>query len=632
MTYSNPLEQLQSDWWSEYSQNPDNDYYKINAQQLAKTPILLDCIEAPEGYKFVQLDYCFTEGTELLTKRGWLEFSKLDSEDLVWQVEPYSLIGSWVRPKRVIHKHYSGPIYTFGNRRGKLEVTYGHSMVWAGPQTHQREDKKRLRKFQRAENGVPSTATTMLTASNSNTRSYYSEQEIWMACMLAADGSRTPSGSYTIEVSKPHKVAQIEKLLGRAGTVRPARQNQTRDSHSWYGIKFESKLLCPETKALKLNTLGSNQVNVFVAALSFWDSSKTGYKTERFNFCSTNEVEIDSIQAYLVTSGYEARKTSGNSKSLKHKKPFYLSIRKSAGIRLRRNKDEQISDYTGMVGCVTVDHGFIQVRRDGQTFISGNCALEPTVLAEFSRDKCYHEIYASGKPHEVYLYVVCKLLDPNGKINAVYNLDNPTEESVAKTKKMFKTERTMGKIFQLMSTYKAGAPKIHRQLVLSGVDITREEVIEIRKKYWGPDLFAGIVDYEDNLLAEVDQRDGWFFNGMGRPFAVTDKKRKDVVNTHTQSTGHDLTDLMILETEKNVVANQLDCIPIIPDYHDETIWMAPIDDAESAANAMSDAIDAVNSMVNFSIPLKGEPEITDNFTQFKMPDPVGWYAEKLNDK
>lgn len=286
---------------------------------------------------------------------------------------------------------------------------------------------------------------------------------------------------------------------------------------------------------------------------------------------------------------------------------------------------QQLAKTGVLLDCLEAPDGYKFVQLDYH-------ALEPTVLAEFSRDPCYHEIYASGKPHEVYLYVVCKLLDPDGKISKTYNIDNPTTESVAEAKKLFKTERTMGKVFQLMSTYKAGAPKIHRQLVLSGVDITREEVVEVRKKYWGPDLFAGIVDYEESLLAEVDQRDGWFFNGMGRPFAVTEKKRKDVVNTHTQSTGHDLTDLMILETEKNFRANNINAVPVIPDYHDETIWMVPSAEAEDAANCMSAAIDAVNEMVKFSIPLKGGPEVTDNFTQFKGPDPVDWYQTKLGDE
>jgi hypothetical protein len=43
---------------------------------------------------------------------------------------------------------------------------------------------------------------------------------------------------------------------------------------------------------------------------------------------------------------------------------------------------------------------------------------------------------------------------------------------------------------------------------------------------------------------------------------------------------------------------------------------------------MISAVDKVNKAINFGIPLKGDPEITKDFTKFKQPDPVDWYIEK----
>ena len=629
MNYNSPREQLESAEWNEHQADSANHYYSINAQQLAKTPVFLDTLKAPDGFSFVQLDYCLVDGTEVLTTQGWKLFQDLTEKDVVWQVDPNTLEGSWTSPQRIISRQYKGTVYTYGNVRGELTTTYGHTMLWAGQQTHARKDKARLRKINKSEEGIPRTATTMLTSSAATTVSNFSTEEIWTACMIAADGSKTPYGKYTIEVSKRRKRDKIQELLGRAGIVRPPRQNQTVDSESWYGIEFHSDLL-GENKNLELTLLGANQADVFADALSFWDSYKPGNSTGRFNFSSTSESEIDEIQTYLVTSGYEARKLSRPTKQPQHTDAWELSIRKSAGIRLRPNFDESVSDYNGLVGCVTVDTGFIQVRYKGQTFITGNCALEPTVLAEFSQDKCYQEIYASGKPHDIYFYVTCKLLDSDGKINAVYNIDNPTKESAAAAKKQFKPERTIGKVFHLMSTYKAGAPTIHRKLTLEGVDLTRQQVKEIRDRYWGPELFGGILDYEEGILAEVDQRDGWFFNGLGRPFAVIDRKRKDVLNTMIQSSGHDITDLFIREAEKLFRERKIDTKPVIPDYHDETMWMVADAQRDAAAKCLSDAVEVVNDLLQFKIRLKGEPEITKTFTEFKGPDPVSWYAEKVD--
>lgn len=268
---------------------------------------------------------------------------------------------------------------------------------------------------------------------------------------------------------------------------------------------------------------------------------------------------------------------------------------------------------------------------EGMSFVQLDyTALEPNVLAEFSKCPTYREIYSSGKPHDVYFYVSCKLLDKDGSMAAVYQPDNPTKETVAAAKKQFKPQRSVGKVFQLMSTYKAGAAAIFRKLILLGVDTTKQEVEENRKTYWGPDLFEAVLDYEEDLLAEVDQRDGWMLNGLGRPFVVTDRKRKDVVNTHTQSTGHDCTDLLILEAEKMFNEFKVPAVPVVPDYHDETIWMVPNDHAKRAGEYLAAAVTGVNHKINFSIPLKGDPEITKDFTSFKQPDPIEWYTEKCN--
>ena len=255
-------------------------------------------------------------------------------------------------------------------------------------------------------------------------------------------------------------------------------------------------------------------------------------------------------------------------------------------------------------------------------------SLEPYVLAEFSGCPTYKEVYASGKPHDVYFYVTCKLLDEDGTISAVYQPDNPTPESVREAKKLFKPQRNVGKVFQLMSTYKAGAAAIHRKLGLQGFDYTKEQVQEIRKEYWGPKLFGAILDYEEDLLAEVDQNDGYFVNGMGRPLVVTDKKRKDVVNTQCQSTGHDNLDLMVLYTEQLARERNIPATPVLPDFHDETVWEVPDEYTEQFGQVLKDAVAKVNGVIQYNTPLTGEPESTKNFTDFKGPDPVAWYDEK----
>lgn len=283
---------------------------------------------------------------------------------------------------------------------------------------------------------------------------------------------------------------------------------------------------------------------------------------------------------------------------------------------------QQLAKNPILLDCLEAPDGYCFVQLD-------YASLEDMVMAELSGCPVYREMYASGKPHDGYLFNSIKLLDDDGSINAVYNIDNPTPESVKAAKKQFKKERTIGKLFKLMSVYKAGAAKIRRSLMLAGVRITMEEARELRRKFW-EDIYSAVLDYEECLKAEREQRDGWIVNAMGRPFAITDKKEKDLLNTMCQSTGHDCTDLLILYVEQLAHERGIPAVPVVPDYHDETIWMTETEYAEQLANIMSDAVAQVNDTIKFEVRLKGDPEITNNFTAFKQPDPVSWYTEKCN--
>ena len=282
---------------------------------------------------------------------------------------------------------------------------------------------------------------------------------------------------------------------------------------------------------------------------------------------------------------------------------------------------QQLAKSPIIMDCLVAPEGYSFVQLD-------YTSLEPYVLAEFSGCPTYKEVYASGRIHDVYFFVTCKLLDDDGKISAVYNLEDPTPESVKAAKKQFKPERNVGKVFQLMSTYKAGAAAIQRKLTLFGFDYTKKQVEEIRERYWGPELFGAVIDYENDLLTQVDQNNGYFFNGFNRPLVVTDRKRKDVVNSFCQSTGHDCLDFMVLQLERIINEHGISATPIVEDFHDETIWMCPTEQAEMLADAMRQAVDKTNGIIKYGTPLVGEPEITKTFTEFKGPDPIGWYEDE----
>lgn len=264
----------------------------------------------------------------------------------------------------------------------------------------------------------------------------------------------------------------------------------------------------------------------------------------------------------------------------------------------------------------------IMVAGEGFFVQSDISSLEPTVIAELSGDKTYKEIYASGKPHDPYLYTAIKIMPwAAEKVNAVYNIDNPTKESVAAAKKECKMERRMAKPVMLSGQFRAGPRRQWRMLRLEGHDLDLDTVKEMNQNFWGPDMFEGVIKWEEELLAEVDFNGRWLTNGFGRPFVVLQHKRKDVINIQSQSAGHMILDMWNYHLSKLVETQGLDVKPVVEDWHDERIWWAPTEEvAQQLKEAMEESTRLLNLEVGGEIPLRAEVIIAKCFSDFKEPD------------
>lgn len=285
---------------------------------------------------------------------------------------------------------------------------------------------------------------------------------------------------------------------------------------------------------------------------------------------------------------------------------------------------QQVSKTPILMDCL--------VARPGHSFVELDVtSLEPCVIAELSGSKTYKELFASGKPHDVYLFVAIRLLEMGAEIDAVYNIKNPTKESVGAAKKKFKHYRNMVKPIHLMSAYRAGARKVRRSLLLSDIDVTLEQTQQMLKDYWGPILFGDVLQWEKSLLREREDRGGYILNGLGRPFAIAEKKLKDIMNTNSQGTGHDLLDLWLSFVWKDIESRGIweRVWPAVDDFHDETVLESEDGVKEIVAECLLSGLKKLNEWLKPNIPLQGAVEITKDFTGFKSPDPVGWYEEKL---
>lgn len=595
-----------------------------NIMQLPKTKRMMKIFEAHPGHVWVDLDFCLHPDTDLLTLRGWVNVLNLKPDDRVWQVNKNTLKGSWVRPSRVIRRKYTGYMYKIQSVRGTLQVTENHTMLYTGQQTHKtRPDKAKLRWVNKIQEGIPSTGAHIFNSSYS--REFYApvqDKEIWMACMLQADGhkgKKTKGTGFTLEIGLPRKRKKAKELLGRSGTV------CTRNAHKggrtlerWSGIHIDSRILDIHTKRFNLSSFPTSQAEVFVEALSFWDGS-TG-KSGEITWMCKDEYNIDEVQGYLVRSGYEARKGVVVASEKVGGGTYYkLSIRKAKGIRLRESNISKYP-YKGLVGCVTVPEGFILVRSEGQVFVTGNCSVEPVVTAEFSGDKNMRFLYEdASRVNDLYLFIGAQIPGEIGDVirSTGYDPYNSSSEALSKAKKEAKKERSICKTVCLAANYGAGPFKINKTLEEGDIYLPFEQVEAVHSTYW--EVFSDVKKFGYHLRNKW-MKDGYIVNGFGRPLSVPEEMSKDVLNRFVQSTAHDI----LLKYARILCgllqSRRLNWYPALLDLHDAVTIEVREDQADKAVDCFNEALYILNSELQGELPIRGEAVVGKTMADIKEPE------------
>lgn len=585
---------------------------------------------------------CFPPSVEILTRRGWVGATAVLPTDEVWAVDKDSRQGHWEVPTTIINKEYDGELVTFLSRYGSIPVTADHRMLYVGCDKHSATSEQSRREVRLAGEPLTRKKVDMFCSSLSATPSPHSEREIAIACLLQADGTKRKDRRdvYAIGVRKEAKRLEIDRLLGQKGRMlkMPCGQWQWH----WSYVKFKSDLLVD--KQFSLASLGTEWADHFVACLSKWDSYDRKTKGGAIEYSSTVEKNVDEVQAYLTRAGYRVTKNT-HIRAEGGGVVYALAIRKKSTTCFGNGKET--SHYTGRVGCVTVSTGFIQVRSNGNVIVTGNCqqwpksegflscfvprkgnkfvdfdisAVEPTVQAEFSKDKALMELYANPNKnvvHDIYLYLSLTMhpsAEFRKELAAAYV---PSKEVLEELKKKYKKERTMMKAPILSLGYNVGAKKMKRGLGIRGFNITIEEAQYIKESYWR--TFSGLAAFADKLKQERRARGGWIMNGMGHPIAVPDDYEKDILNRFTQNTGHCI--LMKLNTivRKRCLEEGLtDRIrPIVQDFHDERIMEVPDELVEKYVAICNEAVVVLNKQLGGLIPIKISPDVGETIWKFK---------------
>lgn len=588
---------------------------------------------APKGYKIVNADFCLHPKTELLTKRGWIPVLDINQDDLVWQVDKESLKGTWVVPKRIVKREYNGPMYRYGNRRGQFDVTENHTMLFVGQRHKYRKDKEKLRYVQLSQEGIQDTTKNLLLASSTSDtlKTNYSKEDLWKICAIQADGSiqyKTRKDCYRIQVSIPGNREKLRELFGPGQVANSIRKGHTLPTETWNTIYYSHPLL--DGKDLNIELLGDNQVDEFVEALSFFDGSID--KHGAITWGTTNKALADRVQAYLVRNGYEARHNVLEVKNANHNTFYSLRISKKARVRLR-SCDVFQYDYSGMVGCVTVESGFILIRSEGQTFVTGNCSLEPRIFSWVSNDDGLKKVYHNGL--DLYSQVAIDTFGLDGvsaneadenylkkvhpeirnQIKAIA-LAIPYGSSPARIAEMLKIDYKEAK--EIIDNYLGTYPELKEYMRRQEQDVIRNGIVytdfgRIRHLYEAKDLYEqyGTMLYnKKRMILELGDKEGTEVYYRFRTLLNNAK------NFPIQATAAHVCNAAMIKLSDSIKKARVDA-KLVLTIHDEITCIAAEKDAQKTLELLKDAMQNNEITNKIDIPILADPVIADNFAEAK---------------
>jgi hypothetical protein len=281
---------------------------------------------------------------------------------------------------------------------------------------------------------------------------------------------------------------------------------------------------------------------------------------------------------------------------------------------------QQLSKTPGFLSNFKARPGFKLVQSDLS-------AIEPTLIAEFSRDATMWALYGpTAKSNDIYLYNGSHIELFRDKIRQYFDPDNPTPETIAEAKKYCKFERSINKCITLACGYGASVKRVRSILLQQGFPVTHQEAQIIHRDYWK--LYSGIKEFQKELELMWMRTGGWFPNVSGRPICVAKDYLHDSTNRWAQSSGHDCLQKYLYHTDRLRRERGVEMYPWIPDFHDEFLYEVPIEFVDDAAKVMHDALAITNEELGMEIKIKADVDVVDNLAQIKCEDYDEWLKQK----
>lgn len=334
---------------------------------------------------------CYSADTEVLTKRGWINWSEAKDNDLFMSKNLKTGVIDFQKASRIVDVAYTGDLIRFKNQHIDLLVTPNHKMVVThrinGQGEYTNEYLKDADQMEGRAYRIPKAGGLWV-----GEETQWSYAELGLLGFFIGDGnSPGVAGTPSFNIRKAREIAYITAMVDQ---IEGASLNvMASGARSITGLSREYRELlssCYDSNKRKvvpsvlLGATVGELTAIFDGMLNA-DGSIEGVKRTYF---TTSEPLRDQFQEICLKIGLASDysisdNTQGKYAGEDSKPVFVISVfaGRNSNPRLGWTKalrEEQITrvEYDGRVYCATVPNGTLYVRRSGKTAWSGNSPFE----------------------------------------------------------------------------------------------------------------------------------------------------------------------------------------------------------------------------------------------------------------
>ena len=327
--------------------------------------------------------HCLTPDHEVLTENGWKSISEVKIDDKVITYNTSTKLLEYNKVENTHKKYINEKIYHLYNKHYDTLVT-GEHRVYCEKEKIKNGIKTYEPIFYNPEKNIESYVRYVISGNKNNAGLDISDNMIRLIIWIVADGyMEIKNGSFDsirFHLSKERKIKELLNLLNDMGIEYTSHIQKDKKR---YKIRISKKVfyniglnnyLDPFDKKLpkQFRKLNNYQTQIVYDTYAITDGHKYNNTVQ---ISTSKKDEMDILQEIFTLNNIHCQYSIRYFKNKNHKNAYIMSC--CPGLCYTKPRGKQIKnetiDYDGYVYCLTVPNSTFLVRRNGKTFITGNC-------------------------------------------------------------------------------------------------------------------------------------------------------------------------------------------------------------------------------------------------------------------